>query len=73
MQKTIYTCDQCGKTFGLVKHISLAVTGEYSGIAVPPLKDKFWGVHKKLTGKFMHFCNGSCIGKYFTGLMKLVK
>lgn len=75
MQKTVYTCDHCQETIGAKKHITLVVAANMigSGIAIPPntlAGTTVWSVHQKLNGKFMHFCNGSCIGKFFTGLMK---
>lgn len=71
MQKTVYICDQCGVVIGGKKHLSLQFSN-FSGVAVPPKRNEGWGVHNKLTGKFMHFCNGRCIGAYFTELMKKV-
>ena len=73
MQKTIYICDQCQKEIGDKKHISVAFGGPVSGIAVPPNKgQQSWGVHHKLNNSFRHFCNGSCIGHFFSDLMKKV-
>lgn len=71
MQKLIYTCDQCGVQLGDKKHITLQF-GEYSGIAKKS-KEGTWGVHNKLNGKFVHFCNSVCIGKVFRELMAAVK
>lgn len=75
MQKTVYTCDACEKVIGDKKHITLAFgASAFSGIAVPPSKTiGQWSVHKKLTGTFKHFCNGVCIGRFFSNLMKEVK
>lgn len=73
MQKTIYTCDQCEKEIGNKRHITLVMAANMvaSGIAVPPSKGQStWGVHHKLNGKFLHFCNGVCIGRYFSALLK---
>lgn len=75
MQKTVYSCNQCNKTFGDVKHISLTF-GPHSGIAFPPdPKSKaggnsYWHVRRNLQSQFLHFCNGTCIGRYFAALMK---
>lgn len=72
MQKTIYTCDSCDKEIGPKKHISLSF-GQFSGVAVPPgqgfVTDR-WSVVQKLQGKFLHFCNGQCIGRFFSKLIK---
>ncbi len=72
-QKTTYECDECKKTIGDNPHISLQFTN-YSGISLPP-KSKgnispYWAVSNSMNGKFMHFCNGKCIGDYFGQLMK---
>lgn len=73
MQKTVYYCDQCKKIIGEKKHISLQLQGRFSGIAIPPdpLTKELglnWSV-KESQRKFMHFCKGECIGKYFDKLI----
>ena len=71
MQKTVYYCDQCKKIIGEKKHISLQCQGRFSGIAVPPdtKVTTNWFV-EELTRKFVHFCKGECIGKYFDKLIE---
>lgn len=79
MRKTVYKCDQCNTEFGDKKHISLSFSS-YSGIAIPPSTDEMvkftkgfgnvWTVKESLNGKFMHFCNGQCISRFFGALMK---
>ena len=74
-QKTSYICDseKCKKEIGDKKHISLVFAGHTnaSGIAIPPKESKHnqWGVHHKLNRRFLHFCNGKCIGAFFSDLM----
>lgn len=69
MQETVYKCDNCQKIIGNKKHISTSF-GPYSGIAHPPGKNgPTWQVHNKLNGRFLHFCNGKCIGEYFRKLL----
>jgi len=80
MQKIVYSCDECGKAFGDHTHISLQFGG-FSGIAVPvkselayvPMTEKekvHWEVREKVNGKFMHFCNGVCLGRFFAKKIK---
>lgn len=83
MKKTVYYCDNCKKIIGERKHISLQVHDRFSGIAVPskslkksfstdPQNNEFsnnWTV-KELEDKFIHFCKGECIGKYFDKLIE---
>lgn len=74
MQKTAYTCDECSKEFGEKKHLTFSF-GSHSGVANPPTKTgksdgrDYWQTEPTINGKFMHFCNGQCIGRYFTKLM----
>jgi hypothetical protein len=75
-QKTIYTCDSCQKEIGEKPHISLSFSN-YSGIALPPNTPNNtggilgqWKVVNSIQGRFYHFCSGTCIGSFFTGLMK---
>lgn len=70
MQQTVYKCDECSNEIGAKKHISLNIGHSYSGIATPPTKGGQWEVKNKINGKFMHFCNGQCIGRFFSALMK---
>lgn len=70
MQKTIYMCDQCQQDMGKKTHISANFTN-YSGV-FELAKDGRWGTKKSLQGTFLHFCNGKCIGAYFSNLMKPV-
>jgi hypothetical protein len=70
MQKTIYTCDNCEQAIGTKKHISVSF-GNHSGVANPPGElSSGWIVQPSLHGKFLHFCNGNCIGRYFAKLLK---
>ena len=82
MQETVYKCDQCTNILGPKKHISLSF-GPYSGIAVPPTIEDMalegiggrklkWGIRENLQSKFLHFCNGKCIGAYFKELLNRV-
>ena len=69
MQEVVYRCDHCQQVIGKRKHISLSF-GQHSGIAKPPTaKTTYWEVAQKLQGKFLHFCNGKCIGGYFRNLI----
>ena len=80
MRQTVYKCDQCEKEIGNKKHVSLAC-GQYSGVAVPPkevigiasVNMGSWQVKSSLQGKFMHFCNGQCIARFFSDLIKSTK
>lgn len=82
MQTTQYHCDQCRKIIGPKKHISLMVSSSYgSGIAVPPDPKKKsseegpkWSLMPSgIRSEFLHFCNGACIGRYFTSIIKKAK
>ncbi len=68
MQLTIYKCDQCKKEIGDKKHVSANFTN-YSGIFHKNKLER-WEAKKSIQGQFMHFCNGKCIGAYFSNLMK---
>lgn len=71
MQKVVYKCDQCFKEIGPKVHISIRFTND-SGIVTPPTKNDTgtWQISPALQGKFSHFCNGQCAGRYFSDLMK---
>lgn len=79
MQEVVYKCDFCKEIIGKKKHISVSF-GAYSGIALPPEVEPIlsvplnkrdrWAVSENLQGKFMHFCNGKCIGGFFRELLK---
>lgn len=82
MQRTIYQCDNCEKEIGRKKHISLILSngGGYRGnnacgIAIPPPGEKGGGAWKVsgFQNNFIHFCNGKCIGAFFSKLMKSSK
>lgn len=71
MQKTIYMCDQCKKEIGTKKHISLVLTHQYSGIAVPPNKKKDKWTVETLLPNFVHFCGPGCIALFFNQALKV--
>lgn len=79
MRQTVYKCDHCKVEIGDKKHISLQFAN-YSGIAIPPSTDEMvkftkgfgntWKVVESLQGKFVHFCNHVCLGRYFGEIYK---
>lgn len=78
MRKQVYICDHCQQIIGDKKHI-ITSFGNYSGIAVPPhapiksigdVGSGEWTIKHGLNGRFMHFCNSTCIGRFFSALMK---
>lgn len=75
-QITAYKCDQCEKTIGEKKHISLNFGGS-SGVAVPPRygnrSSVSWSFAKNLAGQFLHFCGAKCTSTYFTELYDSAK
>lgn len=89
MRKTTYHCDHCLKEIGKKKHISLSFGDYSGIAVPPPdpikpLSPDFvplkifglsqgWTVQESIQGKFMHFCNGQCIGNYFRNLLAMVK
>lgn len=72
-QHTVYKCNQCKKEIGQKTHITLVFANHMnaSGIAVPPKGNNSWEVHQTLSGHFVHFHNGKCIGLYFDSLIKM--
>ena len=69
--KEIYSCDNCQKEFGKRKHLSINF-GNHSGW-VGEQNDgalKRWGRTSQVYG-IKHFCNGTCMGKYFDDDKKL--
>lgn len=80
MQEVIYKCDQCKKVIGEKAHFSLQFA-HFSGISIPPsVEEKVlyesdnrkanWKVKNSLQGRFLHFCNGTCLASYFNQLLK---
>lgn len=71
MQQVVYKCDQCKVEIGEKKHISMRFSNN-TGIAMPPSTSstKMWRVINELSGKFMHFCNHVCLGRFFGELYK---
>lgn len=78
MQKTIYQCDQCKAELGDKTHIHMDTRSNARiGIALKnekvPVGEVAWGLHAKLGQEVYHFCNGTCIGRFFTALKKKVE
>lgn len=74
MQKTIYQCDQCKKELGDKKHIHMDTRSNVRiGIEMQQKNSGVWGLHNKLSQTIFHFCNGVCIGRFFSELMKKTK
>lgn len=85
MQKTIYTCDDCGKPIGDKPHISMQAQKALTGIAMPPgyidtsrvggpmveMPHARWQV-KSIPSGFMHFCNPPCLANYFRKMYEKV-
>ena len=74
MQRTMYTCDNCEQEIGRKKHVTMQLA-QHSGIAVPPIGNEpgilgVWTIEPRLQGKFLHFCNGICVGRFFSKLLK---
>ena len=74
MIKTTYQCDECEKDLGSKTHVHMDTRSNARiGIAIQQGNSTQWGIHKKLMPTIYHFCNGQCVGRYFTNLIKATK
>lgn len=71
MQKTIFQCDQCEADLGNKAHIHMDTRSNVRiGVAMQNPNDGTWGLHNKIGQTILHFCNGTCVGRYFSALKK---
>lgn len=70
MRKILFECDQCKKELGHKTHIHVDNrAGNRFGIALENKKLGAWEIKEKLRTDVLHFCNGICIGRYFSSMM----
>jgi len=69
MKKLIYTCDQCDKEFGDKEHFSFHFQNDSGvGRSAYPHLQRFTN-----SERYLQFCNGQCVGRYFSKYMKEYK
>lgn len=71
MQTIIFQCDQCAKNLIEKDHIHIDTRSNCRiGISRKQKNSEVWGLHNRLNSDVYHFCNGQCIQRFFSALMK---